>query len=59
MTEQVQVALIVAGSNVLAVVLSRLWSHKEHRQTAGVVDEIHRIVSNGKALEEEKRNHPL
>ena len=52
MTEPVQVALIAVAGNVAVVLLSRLWSRKEHRATSEKVDDMHRILSSGKQLRE-------
>lgn len=65
-SEAIQVALIAGGANIIAVLLSRLHSQREHKGTNGTVQstdqtvkenaidikEIKRIVTNGQVLRE-------
>jgi len=52
-TEAVIVAIISNATTILVVVLSRLWSHLEHRQTEQTVTDTNEKVTglvNGKIL---------
>lgn len=48
MSDLVLVAIITGAANILAVVISRIISHYEHRHTAQQVQEIH-VMLNGKS----------
>lgn len=45
MTEAVQIALIANVTTIIVVILSRLWSHVEHRKTAEKVDDTNQKVT--------------
>lgn len=47
MSDAVTVALITSACNIAAVVIGRLLSHEEHKETAKKVVEIRDIVRNG------------
>lgn len=51
MSDAVLAAIIVGTANILAVLFSRLWSHREHKETAKDVKAIKQAM-NG-AIEEE------
>lgn len=54
MSETVAVALITNVTIIIVALLSRLWSHREHRDTAAKVSDTNKKVTqivNGQATE--------
>lgn len=54
MTEAVAIALITNVTTIVIVVISRFWSHREHKQTAATVTDTNEKVTalaNGKTVE--------
>lgn len=47
-SDSVMVALVAGVFNVLAIVVGRLLSRKEHMQTQREVQEIKRVINGGK-----------
>lgn len=47
MSDQVQITLITCAFNLLIVVVSRVLSHNEHKQTSARIEEIHK-ATNGR-----------
>jgi len=45
MTDPVKVAIVIGISNILVVMISRLWSHFEHKGTNDTVNRIERKMN--------------
>lgn len=46
MTDTVQIALITASFNVLALVVARVMSKFEHQDTANKIEAVHQVVNS-------------
>lgn len=45
MTETIWVALISNCTTIIVVLISRLWSHKEHRRTEATIHQLKQAVN--------------